>query len=1146
MNFKKIFTGFVSVTMLASTLTCMPTAVFADETTSRTYTYDGYEVSYDVTNSWGNTEVVSITLTNTSDETIENWMMYFDPNGEVQYATNAEQKTTSDGITYFKNSGYNADVAPDSSVTFGYAVNDCEDEPDFFTLCQTRVEKEDGYTVSLQVNQTWGDNDEYFNGEIVIQNNTDEPIEAWELMVDTNFTITEITNSWAASVTELEPYSYLLKGTYTGTVCANSSVSLGFTGVKNGNAEIIAYSLTEVVVSEDVISDAFYTGLFYDDCIDWSELPDSDGDGLPDEYESEYGCDANNPDSDGDGLPDGYEILKVGSNPADFHSLDNSLTDGEYDNDSDGLTNYQEYVLGTDPLVADSDYDGLIDGDEVNTYLTDPLDEDTDDDTLDDGDEIALGLNPLVVDSNNDGVLDCDEKFSQNITFDGDDSDSVVNSIHIDMLSTGYINSTTSVESVMDIDWMCSNVVGLVGDPYDISCDSTIDNATVTITVNTNELDNVDFNDLVVLWYNEEQQRFEEMDTTRDINASTLSFNTTHFSKYLIVDCNEWYEAWSENNYPDNGTVLHTSITIDCSTSTEYSDPNFYRVTAANGFVDTMKAADLASVIFFADGANIEQGLTDDQDDLHDAINNVFSAGTTNYEAAIEKSMEALALGSDDSSEDIIIFLSDGAPTRIENGVGVGIPADEFDYSIIDDAADAGIKIYTIGLGTTPDSNGETILKEISRRTNGEYYYAATADELIAHFLTINMSKKYDITTDTDEDGLPDLFETYGMPIANGQVIFTSANDDDSDDDGLTDGEEIIMHVVDNADEVRNAYKYMYDFIPNVFISDNGGIYFEVVTDPNDEDTDGDGIVDGNEVVNVTTDSRYDNLNPLVKDTLESLFVEYHQDTMINQRNNAVYIQIDQNTVTINARIKYNNAYNEFASSYITWNDEESQDIYNSLGENCTLKDLFEDGVKRRWGGLYSGTKYDFYPGLSINVNVKFISYNENTMTDCRYIIANLTNTIGGVSSTYGGYDTTENKTITMRSLGDLASIYEGICAHEFGHTLLLADAYPSQNNNFNAAYSTNPADELYSIISNDTYGRYGAGEIMYYNGDVLTNDVEMVLIGYLTNAKQYFVPSSNRNVSPAIRQSDIYYNEADKCFYKWNGTEMILYTGEN
>ena len=68
--------------------------------------------------------------------------------------------------------------------------------------------------------------------------------------MDTNFTITEITNSWAATVTELEPYSYMLKGTYTGTVYANSSVSLGFNGVKSGDPVVTDYSLTEVVVDE--------------------------------------------------------------------------------------------------------------------------------------------------------------------------------------------------------------------------------------------------------------------------------------------------------------------------------------------------------------------------------------------------------------------------------------------------------------------------------------------------------------------------------------------------------------------------------------------------------------------------------------------------------------------------------------------------------------------------------------------------------------------------------------------------------------------------------------------------------------------------------------------------------------------------------
>ncbi|MDE6103705.1 MAG: cellulose binding domain-containing protein, partial [Oscillospiraceae bacterium] len=250
LNIKKIFSTFIGAAMTANALITMPFSAFADEETECTYTYDGYEVSYDVTNSWGNTEVVSVTLYNTGDSTIENWMLYFEPNGQVHNTVNVQEAQTSTGITYFRNSGYNANINPDSSVSFSYMIDDCEAAPDNFTLCQKREEKEFGYEVSLKVNQTWGD---AFNGEIIIQNNTDKAIESWELTVDTNFTITEITNSWAATVTELEPYSYMLKGTYTGTVYPNSSVSLGFNGVKSGEPTITDYSLTEVVVDEEII-----------------------------------------------------------------------------------------------------------------------------------------------------------------------------------------------------------------------------------------------------------------------------------------------------------------------------------------------------------------------------------------------------------------------------------------------------------------------------------------------------------------------------------------------------------------------------------------------------------------------------------------------------------------------------------------------------------------------------------------------------------------------------------------------------------------------------------------------------------------------------------------------------------------------------
>jgi hypothetical protein len=68
---------------------------------------------------------------------------------------------------------------------------------------------------------------------------------------------------------------------------------------------------------------------------------------------------------------------------------------GSSDPDGDGLTNDQELQLGTDSKNADTDRDGLMDGDEVKIYRTDPLKADSDGDGYSDGVEVKGGYNPI-------------------------------------------------------------------------------------------------------------------------------------------------------------------------------------------------------------------------------------------------------------------------------------------------------------------------------------------------------------------------------------------------------------------------------------------------------------------------------------------------------------------------------------------------------------------------------------------------------------------------------------------------------------------------------------------------------------------------------------------------------------------------------
>lgn len=123
-------------------------------------------------------------------------------------------------------------------------------------------------------------------------------------------------------------------------------------------------------------------------------MNDNDGDGLQNSLEKIYGTDPENPDTDGDNLTDGFEVLKSHTNPTSIDTDENGVSDNFEDPDEDGLNNHEEQLHETDPRTADTEVDGLNDGDEVNIYGTDPLDPDTDDDGILDVDEVAFKLDP--------------------------------------------------------------------------------------------------------------------------------------------------------------------------------------------------------------------------------------------------------------------------------------------------------------------------------------------------------------------------------------------------------------------------------------------------------------------------------------------------------------------------------------------------------------------------------------------------------------------------------------------------------------------------------------------------------------------------------------------------------------------------------
>ncbi|NJL97086.1 hypothetical protein HC864_04735 [Candidatus Gracilibacteria bacterium] len=74
-----------------------------------------------------------------------------------------------------------------------------------------------------------------------------------------------------------------------------------------------------------------------------------------------------------------------------------SLCGPNADQDSDGAETIDEYNYQLDPLVEDTDADGISDGDELFVYHTNPSEDDTDGDGFTDGQEIANCFDPTLL-----------------------------------------------------------------------------------------------------------------------------------------------------------------------------------------------------------------------------------------------------------------------------------------------------------------------------------------------------------------------------------------------------------------------------------------------------------------------------------------------------------------------------------------------------------------------------------------------------------------------------------------------------------------------------------------------------------------------------------------------------------------------------
>jgi len=542
---------------------------------------------------------------------------------------------------------------------------------------------------------------------------------------------------------------------------------------------------------------------------------DYDGDNLTTSEERRLGTDPLDEDTDGDNLTNRAELTLGQSDPLVADTDDDGTLDGAEDPDDDGLTNAEEIETGTLPFVADSDGDNLDDGEEM-AIGTDPTDPDTDDDSLQDDEEgeIPFNTDPLNPDTDDDGTLDGNEIYTT--TTSSDDLD-----VEVELTGPGNVaggvtiaNGTQPVYHTEAIDdSRVTDIVELNSDREFDQADITFEYDETTVPGNESNLD--------VYTYNQSLQTFVAVDTTVNPAEDTVTAQTSHFSRFVVFHTPTWADQFS-SELPDTGrgnnatdpteVPLDVTFVMDSSGSMSSNDPNGFRKIAAKEFVGALIEGDRAAVVDFDSSASVTQSLTTDRGAVNSSIDALDAYGGTNIGAGVSAANQHFSARSNDSRAQVMILLTDG------QGSG-GIAEAET-------AAEQNTTIYTIGFGGANDDK----LENIASITGGSYNRVADADDLPEVFSRVAENTTSEI--DTDEDGIPDSWEQQGIPTGYGPV-YSNPDNADTDGDGLEDGEEVLVD-----DVVTREFESI----------DRSMTYVQLQSYPTITDSDDDNVSDNEEV----------------------------------------------------------------------------------------------------------------------------------------------------------------------------------------------------------------------------------------------------------------------------------------------------------
>lgn len=195
-------------------------------------------------NKWSGHSNIEITFKNTGTETIHDWYFTFDFNYKIENPYNCRVIENKDNLYTIGNNDWNQDIQPGKTVTIGFTAaskdgSDIKDMPTFYLLnTETVTLKSGDLTYKYEEYSNWSSG---FNGALILTNKTKETIKDWTITFGANRPITQADSSVFTDNSD---------GTYTITndgnnqnIAKGQSYRIGIQGGANNPSK--AFELTD-------------------------------------------------------------------------------------------------------------------------------------------------------------------------------------------------------------------------------------------------------------------------------------------------------------------------------------------------------------------------------------------------------------------------------------------------------------------------------------------------------------------------------------------------------------------------------------------------------------------------------------------------------------------------------------------------------------------------------------------------------------------------------------------------------------------------------------------------------------------------------------------------------------------------------------